>query len=85
MAWAVSSISPMWPGTQLTPAASANFLDSILSPMARIAPGLGPMKTMPSSAHRWANEAFSDRKPKPGCTAWAPVWRQASMILSWTR
>jgi len=75
----------MWPGKQETPAFSANFLDSIWSPMALIAPGLGPMKTMPSSAQRWAKLAFSDRKPKPGCTAWAPVCRQALMILSCTR
>jgi hypothetical protein len=84
-AWAVSSISPIWPGTQDTPAACANFLLWILSPIAEIAPGLGPMKTIPSSAHLWANSAFSDRKPKPGCTAWAPVCLQAAMILSATR
>ncbi|MNL61597.1 hypothetical protein D3C87_1855430 [compost metagenome] len=62
-AWAVSSISPIWPGTQLTPAFCANFLLSILSPIAEMAPGLGPMNTTPSSAQRWAKPAFSDRKP----------------------
>ena len=82
MAWAVSSISPTWPGTVDTPAACAAFLDSILSPMAAIACGFGPIKVMPASAHCWANSAFSDRKPKPGCTASAPVALQAAMILS---
>jgi hypothetical protein len=50
-----------------------------------MAPGLGPMKTIPSSAQRCAKPAFSDRKPKPGCTASAPVCPQAAMILSATR
>ena len=85
MAWAVSSISPTWPGTVETPALAANFFDSILSPMASMALGLGPMKTIPSLASRRATPAFSDRKPKPGWTASAPVWRTASTILSATR
>ena len=43
-------MTPRWPGTVETLAAAAAFLDSILSPIAAIAPGLGPMKTMPASA-----------------------------------
>ncbi len=38
-----------------------------------------------TGAQAWANEAFSDRKPKPGCTACAPVSLQAWMILSASR
>ena len=38
------------PGTVETLAAAAAFFDSILSPIAAMAPGLGPMKTMPASA-----------------------------------
>ena len=75
----------MYPGTVETPASAANFLDVILSPMASMACGFGPMKVMPSASSRRANTGFSDRKPKPGCTASAPDWRTASTILSWIR
>ena len=56
-------MTPSQPGTVLTFAALANFFDSILSPMARIAFGLGPMKTMPSASSASQKEARSDRKP----------------------
>ena len=79
-----SAISPMWPGTVLTPAACASFLEVILSPICSIAPDGGPMKTTPSASNASANFRFSDRKPYPGWTASAPVWRIASMILSIT-
>ena len=72
----------MWPGTQETLAAVANRLEAILSPMASMASGLGPMKTMPAAAQARAKSARSERKPKPGCTASAPVSWQAAMILS---
>src|SRR5262245_61579833 len=49
-ACSVSSISPTKPGTTLTPASLASFLDSILSPIAAIAPTGGPMNSMPSAA-----------------------------------
>jgi hypothetical protein len=39
-------ISPRKPGTTLTPALSASFFDSILSPIAAIASGGGPMKAI---------------------------------------
>ena len=79
------SIRPIWPGTVETPASAASFLELILSPMASMASGFGPMKAMPSSLSRRANPAFSLRNPKPGCTACAPVWRTASTILSASR
>ena len=47
-------MTPRKPGTVLTLAALANFLDSILSPIASIAFGFGPMKTMPSCFQRRA-------------------------------
>jgi hypothetical protein len=49
--------------------------------------GFGPMKTIFFSLReqRSANSAFSDRKPKPGWIASAPVLRTASTILSITR
>jgi hypothetical protein len=39
------------------------FLASLLEPMARMAPGGGPMKTMPAALQASAKPAFSDRKP----------------------
>jgi DNA-binding transcriptional regulator LsrR (DeoR family) len=44
-------------------AAAAAFLDSILSPMAAIAFGFGPMKTMPAAAKDFGNASRSDKKP----------------------
>ena len=41
----------------------AAFLLSILSPMAAMAPGLGPMKTMPAFCSAMGNASRSDRKP----------------------
>src|ERR1700730_1819633 len=43
-----SSMTTRWPGTVETFAFAAAFLDSILSPIAAIAPGLGPTKTIPA-------------------------------------
>src|SRR6478672_688182 len=43
-----SSMTPRKPGTVETSAFAAAFLDSILSPIAAIASGLGPMKTTPA-------------------------------------
>ncbi len=45
-------MTPRWPGTVETLAFAAAFFDSILSPMAAIAPGLGPMKTTPAFCKR---------------------------------
>jgi hypothetical protein len=59
---ASSSTTPMWPGTVDTLALAANFFDSILSPIARMASAWGPMNTMPAAAAR-PGTAGSDRKP----------------------
>ena len=56
-------MTPSQPGTVETFAALANFFDSILSPIASIALGFGPMKTMPSLSSASQKEARSDRKP----------------------
>ena len=68
------------PGTTGTPAAATVALARILSPIASIAAGGGPMKVRPASAQARANAAFSARNPYPGCTACAPVWRAAATI-----
>ena len=60
---ASSSIRPMWPGTVETPASAAIFLDSILSPMAAMALGGGPMKVTAASSKASVKPVFSDRKP----------------------
>ena len=52
-----------WPGTVETLASSASFFDAILSPIAAIAAGFGPMKAMPAAASASANSARSDRNP----------------------
>ncbi len=46
-----------------TPAATAACLAAILSPMASITSGVGPIHTSPASVTARAKEAFSDRKP----------------------
>ena len=46
-----------------TPANAAARFDSILSPMASIASGFGPMKVTPAVSHAAANDGFSERKP----------------------
>jgi hypothetical protein len=51
------------PGTTGTPAAPTVDLAAILSPIASIAPGGGPMKVRPVSAQARAKAAFSERKP----------------------
>src|SRR3546814_15723028 len=70
---AVSSISPTKPGTTETPAFLASFFDSILSHIAAMALGGGPIKTIPFSAQALAKLSRSARKPYTGCTALAPV------------
>src|SRR5690606_17254750 len=77
-----SAIARGWPGTVLTPAASAIRFDSILSPIASMAAALGPMNAMPASSRARTKRAFSDRNPYPGCTASAPVRLQASTMRS---
>ena len=58
-----SSITPRKPGTVETLAFAAAFFDSILSPIAAIAFGFGPMKTMPAAASALGKASRSDRKP----------------------
>ena len=41
-----------WPGTMGTPASAASFFEAILSPIAPMARGFGPMKAMPAAAQR---------------------------------
>ena len=44
------------------------------------------MKVMPHFSHILAKDGFSDRKPKPGWIASAPVISQAEItVLSWFR
>ncbi len=54
---------PRWPGTVETLALAAAFFDSILSPMAAMALGLGPMKTIPAFASAVGKASRSDKKP----------------------
>ncbi len=46
-AWSALSITSVYPGMVLTFASCASFFDAILSPIASIERGFGPMKTMP--------------------------------------
>src|SRR5215472_1847031 len=70
------------PGTTGTPLARMRSRAGTFSPMAAIASGGGPTKTIPESAHARANAAFSLRKPYPGWIAWAPVRCAASITRS---
>ena len=58
-----SAMMPRWPGTVETLALAAAFFDSILSPMAAMALGLGPMNTIPAFASAVGNASRSDKKP----------------------
>ena len=51
------------PGTVVTPASCASRFEAILSPIAAIASGLGPMNTMPASASAVAKLGRSDKNP----------------------
>ena len=62
-AWAASRMTSRWPGTVETPASRANRFDWILSPMAAMAWGFGPMKVTPASARAVAKASRSERKP----------------------
>ncbi len=73
------------PGTTGTPAADTSALAAILSPIASIAAGGGPMNTRPAAAQARANRAFSARNPYPGCTASAPAEAAAATIRSMFR
>ena len=62
-AWAASRMTSRLPGTVDTPAARAKRLDSILSPMAAMARGFGPMKAMPAARSASAKASRSLRNP----------------------
>ena len=51
------------PAASGTPASRISSLAAAFEPMARIAAGGGPMKTMPALAQASANSAFSARNP----------------------
>ncbi len=53
----------MKPGTVDTPASAASCFEVILSPIARIAAGGGPMNATPSAPSASAKSARSLRKP----------------------
>ena len=50
-------------GPVATPASAAIFFEVILSPIALMALGGGPIKTSPSLLNAWQKLAFSLRKP----------------------
>ena len=52
-----------WPGMVETRASAASFFEAILSPIAAMARGFGPMKAMPAAASASAKSARSERKP----------------------
>ena len=70
------------PGTIGTPAAFISSRALVLEPIASIAFGGGPMKTILAFLHAWAKAAFSARNPYPGWIASAPAWAATSRILS---
>ena len=56
-------MTPRWPGTVETLAAFAAFFDSILSPIAAMARGFGPMNTIPAASSARGKASRSERKP----------------------
>uniref|UniRef100_A0A0A9G0N0 Methylcrotonoyl-CoA carboxylase subunit alpha n=1 Tax=Arundo donax TaxID=35708 RepID=A0A0A9G0N0_ARUDO len=58
------------------------LLDALLSPISRIADAGGPMNLSPSASQSCAKSALSERKPYPGCIAWAPVRSAASTMAA---
>ena len=67
-------------GSVGTSASCAIFFAVILSPIDSMASDEGPIQIMPSSVTAFANDAFSDKNPYPGCIASEPVLLAASMI-----
>jgi hypothetical protein len=72
---------PAAPAARTPVAASARF-DSDFEPITRMASTGGPMKVTPAPAQAAAKAAFSARKPYPGWTAAAPLWRAISSTVS---
>ena len=64
-----------------TCASMATFFAITLSPRLSITCGSGPTNTMPSSLQRWANFAFSLKKPYPGCIP-STSYNLAILIIS---
>jgi len=73
------------PGTVGTPHASAALLAAVLSPIASIVSGRGPTNAIPSSSHRRAKFAFSDKKPYPGWMTSTPWALAMEMMPSMSR
>ena len=79
------STGPPFHGTTGTSASSAMRLDVTLSPRRRIVAALGPMKVIPASSQRWANDARSETKPHPTHTASTSAPVRALMSVSSSR
>ena len=73
-----SSTKPIEPGVTGTPAVLAVSLAVALSPICLIVSGAGPMNVMCIFSHIVAKVGFSDKNPKPGWMASAPVIEQAA-------
>ena len=85
MARLSSGRAPSEPGTQGTPALVIACLAATLSPIVRIASGVGPMKTKPLFSTRSAKSAFSLRNPYPGWMASASVTSAVAMMAGMLR
>lgn len=59
-----------------------NYTIYLFIPIFRIADEEGPIKIKLLFSHNWANSAFSDKNPYPGCTAWHPVSFATSTMRS---
>ena len=79
------SMSPSLPGTVGTPAFFIVSLAVDLSPIRVMDSGSGPMNFRPWSLHMLTKEAFSERKPYPGCMASAPCPMAAARMLGTLR
>ena len=77
-----SSVASSVPGTKGRPHSFASDFAMTLSPICVIVSLRGPMKMMPSSSHRLAKLAFSERKPYPGWIACTPFFLAHSMMPS---
>ena len=82
---ASSSCSISSPGITGTPAARMVIRAVILSPICSMASGLGPTHCRPAFPTARAKSARSERKPKPGWMASAPVDFAIAKICSWSR
>ena len=82
---AETSVSASLAGSSGTPAAIAASRARSFWPNHAIWAGVGPMNVQPASSTSAANDAFSDRKPYPGCSPVAPVFRAIATSCSASR